>query len=82
MIPAGASVVAQAAIVPHLSQRDRVYVLDVAAPRAEFVITSRDASPWPAPDQRTIEEWVRRHRDQGYVEIFARHGWTVLRKDR
>jgi uncharacterized membrane protein len=82
MIPAGASVVAQAAIVPHLSQRDRVYVLDVAAPRAEFVITSRDASPWPAPDQRTIEEWVRRHRDQGYVELFARHGWTVLRKDR
>lgn len=79
-IPSGASVVAQAAIVPHLSRRDRVYVLDGTAPHAEFVITSGHASPWPASDMRTIEGWMRIRREQGYQDVFARQGWTVLRR--
>jgi uncharacterized membrane protein len=79
-IPEGASVVAQAAVVPHLSRRDSVYVLDGrTAPRTEFVVASTDANPWPGTDAGTIEKWLQAHRDRGYVEVFARGGWTVLR---
>ncbi len=80
LIPAGASVVAQAAIVPHLSERDSVYVLEPRAPAAEFVIASRDASSWPAPNAATIDEWVSARRAQGYIALFERQGWIVLRR--
>ena len=46
LIPGGASVVAQAAVVPHISQRDAVHMLDPTAPDAEFVIAGTDLSPW------------------------------------
>jgi hypothetical protein len=50
MIPADASVVAQAVVVPHLTLRDRIYVLDERAPDADYVIASESLSPWPLPN--------------------------------
>ncbi len=48
MVPDEASVVAQAAIVPHLSTRLRIHMLDAAAPEADYVVMSDSLSPWPA----------------------------------
>ena len=45
MVPDDASVVAQAAIVPHLSGRDQMYVLDAAAPEADYVVMSDESEP-------------------------------------
>jgi uncharacterized membrane protein len=78
-IPSDASVVAQAAIVPHLSHRDRIYVLEDGAPDADFVIAaSALVSPWPAANSEGIAAWLEKRRQAGYREIFARDGWVVL----
>ena len=80
IIPDRASVVAQGAVVPHLSQRDSVRVLDATAPDADFVVAARDANPWPAASTVAIDELLRSRRARGYVVVFAEEGWTVLRR--
>jgi uncharacterized membrane protein len=79
-IPPDASVVAQAAIVPHLAHRDRIYVLEDAAPDADFVIASARVSPWPASNREAVEAWVAQRRRAGFREIFAKDGWVVLKR--
>ena len=80
-IPPDASVVAQAAIVPHLSHRDRIYMLEDGAPEAEFVIAaSARVSPWPAANPEAVDAWIEQRRQTGYREIFAKDGWVVLRR--
>jgi len=80
-IPPNASVVAQAAIVPHLTHRDRIYMLEDGAPEADFVIAaSARMSPWPAPNQEGVDAWLEQRRQAGYREIFAKDGWVVLRR--
>jgi hypothetical protein len=81
VIPADASVVAQAAVVPHLSQRDRVYVLDANAPSADFVVAARAANPWPARSGEEINALLRDRQRRGWVAVFNEQGWTVLRRE-
>jgi uncharacterized membrane protein len=78
LIPPGASVVAQAAIVPHLSNRRNIFVLDAAAPDADYVIASRDVSAWPEPHHDAITALVEQRKANGYRAIFDRDGWVVL----
>jgi uncharacterized membrane protein len=80
VIPPDASVVAQAAVVPHLSQRHRVYVLDANAPDTEFVVAARGASTWPATSVEEIDALLRERRVRGWLTAFEEHGWTVLRR--
>ena len=80
LVPEEASVVAQAAIVPHISQRDSIYMLDSTAPDAEFVITSSGLSPWPNQDYSEIRLLLDDRLDRDYHVIFAENGWTVLRR--
>ena len=81
LIPPAASVVAHNPIVPHLSHRDRVYMLEDRAPAADFVIAaSSQLSPWPASRAEDVERWVEARRQAGYQEIFAKDGWVVLKK--
>jgi len=80
-IPRDASVVAQAAIVPHLSHRDRIYMLEDGAPEADFVIAaSSRVSPWPASSPEVVDAWLEQRRQAGYREIFTKDGWVVLRR--
>jgi uncharacterized membrane protein len=80
-IPADASVVAQAALVPHLSHRDRIYMLEDGAPDADFVIAaSPRVSPWPASNPEAIHAWLEQRRQAGYRDVFAKDGWVVLRR--
>jgi uncharacterized membrane protein len=79
MIPEGASVVAQAAVVPHLSLRDRIYVLDGRAPDADYVLASDSLSPWPAADFQELRVLLEERRARGYVVMVERGGWTILR---
>jgi uncharacterized membrane protein len=80
MVPPGASVVAQAAIVPHLSMRDRIYVLDASAPEADYVVVSEHLSPWPLNGVAELTMLLADHRTRGYTVIFERGGWTILRR--
>jgi uncharacterized membrane protein len=80
-IPEGASVVAQAAVVPHLSQRPQVYMLDAKAPDADYVVAATDLSPWPMTDHADIAKLLEERRGRGYRLIFDENGWTVLRRE-
>jgi uncharacterized membrane protein len=79
-IPAGASVLAPAAIAAHLSQRDRIYILEPAAPDTDFVVANAEVDPWPAPSRGALQELLEERRARGYQTIYDADGWTILRK--
>lgn len=82
MIPHDASVVAQAAVAPHLSMRDELYVLDTNAPEADYVLMSDALSPWPTASTDELRMLLEQRRARGYTVMFERSGWTVLRRPR
>jgi hypothetical protein len=71
-------VVAQAAILPHLSQRELAYVLREGAPDADFVIAAMRLSPWPAADDAAIQALLDDRLARGYRVLLRQDGWTVL----
>ena len=77
-IPPAASVVAQSPIVPHLSHRDRIYILDEAFPDADVVITAAVLAPWPLAGADDVARQLEAWRARGYRTVFDREGWTVL----
>jgi uncharacterized membrane protein len=79
-IPSNASIVAQAAVVPHVSLRDRIYVLDSRAPDADYVIASEVLNPWPAVDFAELNSLLEARRARGYAVLIQRAGWTILRR--
>jgi uncharacterized membrane protein len=79
-IPAGASVVAQAAVAPHLSQRNLIYMLDANAPDADFVVAAAALSPWPAARYADLSALLETRRRRGYTVNFERDGWLVLQR--
>ncbi len=79
LIPPEASVVAQASLLPHLSKRARIYVLDTGAPDADYVIASLNLNPWPSSDRGDIAGLIRQRLAQNYVTIFDKAGWVVLK---
>jgi uncharacterized membrane protein len=80
LVPADASVVAQSAIVPHLSRRNEIYVLEPEAPDADIVIASMDLNPYPNGSSEAIRALVRERRTRGYSVVFDELGWIVLRR--
>lgn len=79
-IPAQASIVAQAAIVPHLSLRDRIYVLDERAPDADYVVASESLDPWPAAGLDELRALLAAREADGYTVVIRQGGWTILRR--
>ena len=80
MVPPDAAVVAQAAIVPHLSQRTTIYMLEPLAPDGDYVIAQADLSPWPNATRAEIQRLVLERERRGYSVVVARDGWTLLRR--
>ena len=81
MVPKDASVVAQTAAIPHLSQRDSIHVLDEAAPDADVVIASANSDPWPNTNYDGIRLLLDDRLTRGYSAIFEKDGWPVLVKN-
>ena len=79
-IPADASIVAQAAIVPHLSMRDQIYMLDARAPDADYVVASDSLNPWPATRFDELRALLQARQARGYTVTTQKGGWTVLRR--
>ncbi len=80
LVPPDASVAAQAAVVPHMSQRARVYMLVPNAPDTDFVVAAADLSPWPSASYAEIAGLVAERRQRGYTTMFERDGWVLLRR--
>jgi uncharacterized membrane protein len=79
-IPPEASVVAQTAVAPHVSQRARVYLLTPEAPDADFVIAARVLSVWPLESVAQLTTLLDQRRQRGYQVVFDELGWIVLRR--
>ena len=71
---------AQAAIVPHLSLRDRIYVLDKRAPDADYVVASESLAPWPAAGFDELRALLDARQARGYTVVIRQDGWTILRR--
>jgi uncharacterized membrane protein len=80
MVPTNASVVGQAAIVPHLSQRHTIWVLDGNPHDADYVIAAPNLSPWPASTPDELRVWLERQRARGYITVVEQDGWILLRR--
>jgi uncharacterized membrane protein len=80
MIPVEVAVVAQGAVVPHLSDRDRVFVFDAKAPEAEYVIATERLDPWPLGSLDELRTLMDTRRAHGYRAIIEQDGWVVLRR--
>jgi hypothetical protein len=79
-IPDDASVIAQNTIVPHLSQREDIHLLERDAPEAEYVITSDHLSPWPLASNQAVQEVVQMRWGNSHVVVFDENGWVVRRR--
>jgi uncharacterized membrane protein len=79
VIPPVASVVAQATLAPHLSQRDQIYVFKPGALDADYVIAAADLDPWPM-SREEMAALVQERKQRGYVPVFEEGGWIVLRR--
>jgi uncharacterized membrane protein len=82
VVPADAAVVAQAALLPHLSHRNTLYTLTPAAPDADFIVAAADLTPWPLPTRMDLLALVADRRTRGYEIAFEDAGWIVLRRGR
>ena len=80
MIPSGASVVAQAAIAPHLSHRSSIFVLSDQAPDADYVIAAAHLNPWPVATGAELSDIVDSRFGDGYSVVYDHDGWRVLRR--
>ncbi|MBA3384538.1 MAG: DUF2079 domain-containing protein [Actinobacteria bacterium] len=78
IVPPDSSVAATSALVPHLTHRRSVFVLDDRpVPRTRFLAI--DASTWTFPlDQRDLGRLVRRSIDRGYGIRCSRGSTVVL----
>jgi uncharacterized membrane protein len=78
-IPSTASVVAQSPIVPHLSQRKAIYMLEDKAPEADFVIAAPErVNQWPLASAADVQRLLDERRARGYQTVFESNGWIVL----
>ncbi|NOT26005.1 MAG: DUF2079 domain-containing protein [Acidobacteria bacterium] len=77
-VPQSASVVAQGAALPHLSQREQAYILRPGAPEVDVIIASRELDPWPQANYEEIRQLLDERRARGYKVVFDENGWIVL----
>lgn len=83
MIPAEASVAAQAPIVPHLSHRRHIFLLAynlVTTPDADYIIACESLNTFPYPGFPEIREYLNAQEEKGYRRIFDENGWIVLQR--
>ncbi len=78
LIPANASVTAQNGIIPHLSQRQHIYVLSNHAPATDFIIAKSGMGPWPHTEWETIEAYLTTRQTEGCTKVFAQEDWLVF----
>jgi uncharacterized membrane protein len=83
LIPPTASVVAQAAITPHLSHRRLIFMLNPLAsiPDADFIVASERINPYPFQSFQDIKYYLDAQQARGYRKIFEEEGWVILKRE-
>ena len=78
LIPSDASVIAQTALLPHLSQRQTIYMLEPGVPDAEYLVATTQLHPWPVETMDGLLRLIEERRQRGYEPIFEENGWLLL----
>ncbi|HWB29416.1 MAG TPA: DUF2079 domain-containing protein [Vicinamibacterales bacterium] len=79
-IPPDASVVSQAALAPHLSHRNALYLLESPLRDADYVVVSTTLDPWPLDGPDAVAQAVDHYLAAGFQEIFRSTDCTILRR--
>jgi uncharacterized membrane protein len=79
-IPRDASVVAQGAILPHVTHRQNVFILRDPPQDALFVIANRNLGSYPLGGADEVDRVVSERKARGYEVIRDSDGWVLLRK--
>ena len=81
-IPPGVTVAAQVPLAPHLTHRPGLYLIypSTPTPDCDYVIVSNQVTHYPFRSFQEIEDYSNNLQDRGYVRIFDRNGWIVLKK--
>jgi uncharacterized membrane protein len=79
VVPAGASATVPGGFLPHMSERDGIYILGLPAPTTDYVIHAPQPEPWPSP---AYEAAWRNERKPHYATVYDRDGWIVWKRVR
>jgi uncharacterized membrane protein len=79
VIPQGSSVSAQDPIIPHLSHRDEIYELTLRK-KTDYYVRGREINVWPLKNDEELDEIFVTREKEGYVRVFDREGWVVLKR--
>ena len=79
LVPKNASVVAQDAIISHLSERNDIYELVNDTRNADYVLATKNLTTWPSADFDVIQGYLNGYEHRGYKVIFNQDGWIVLK---
>jgi len=82
VIPPGVTVAAQIPVAPHLAHRRGIYIIypTLNTPDCDYVIVSNQVTHHPFASFQEIEDYYEKLEERGYVRIFDRNGWIVLKK--
>jgi uncharacterized membrane protein len=75
-VPDDASLITQVSLLPHVSERDKVYLLGNPAPTPEYVVYDPAHLAWPSPEY--AQRWLD-HRRSRYRQVLAAGDLVVLR---
>ena len=76
-MPGGASATVPAAQLPHMSQRNDIYLFGYPSPQNQYVVFAPQALGWPDPVYE--RQWLDQNR-AAYRTIYNRDGWVVWQK--
>jgi uncharacterized membrane protein len=79
VVPPDASATVPAPFLPHMSERDSLYLLGQPAPTTEYAILA--PQPLPFPDPAYEATWRQQHK-LDYRTVYARDGWIVWKRVR
>jgi hypothetical protein len=72
--------VSQAALAPHLSHRNALYLLESPLRDADYVVVSTTLDPWPLDGPDAVAQAVDHYLAAGFQEIFRSTDCTILRR--
>ncbi len=83
LVPPDASVLAQSTVVPHLSHRQVIDLIDeysLELPHTEdYLVVCFGKDSWPL-DPKDVAKLIQLKKSQGYQVLLKQDGWFVLRK--
>lgn len=78
-VPPGRSVITEVSMLPHLSDRNEIYLLGLNAPMptADYIVANPSALEWPNPVASGT--WLNEY-GHLYRRMYSNGGWEILRR--